>query len=76
MQNEEHPSLIAVIDVERPAKEQLEDVEKTERDGTKTREFGPGWKLAEYQALSNCASCTRGGAEIATFCFLIFYLTE
>ncbi len=76
MQNEEHPSLIAVIDVERPDKEQPEDVEKTERDGTETRGFGPGWKLEESQALSNCASCTRGGAEIATFCFQIFDLTE
>ncbi len=76
MQNEEHPCLIAVIDVERPDKEQPEDVEKTEKDRTKTRECGPGWKLEEYQALSNCASCMRGGAEIAPFCSLIFDLTE
>ncbi len=76
MQNEEHPSLISVIDVERPDKEQPEDMEKTERDGMETRGFGPGLKLAESQALSNRASCTRGGAEIATFCFQIFYLTE
>ncbi len=76
MQNEEHLCLSAVIGFEGPDKEQPEDVEKREGDGTETRERGPGWKLEESKELRNFASCTRGGTESATFSFMIFYLTE